>query len=76
MSNGTRSSILPGIREFGLLGVTPRDLRQFFPEFEAYAKMQLQRLHAYSRAGLCSSRCQFASLSDVLRIYESLGDPE
>ena len=37
MPDNTRIIDTPGIREFGLPGVRPGDLRHFFPEFEPYA---------------------------------------
>lgn len=37
MPDNTRIIDTPGIREFGLPGVRPSELRHFFPEFEPYA---------------------------------------
>ena len=75
MSNGTRIIDTPGIREFGLIGVTPRDLRQFFPEFEACATQCNFNDCTHTHEPVCAVRdANLPRYPTYLRIYESLSD--
>lgn len=75
LSNGARIIDTPGIREFGLVGVARRDLRQFFPEFEAYSGACNFNDCTHTHEPVCAVRdANLPRYPTYVRIYESLGD--
>ena len=75
MPSGTRVVDTPGIREFGLTGVTQRDLRQFFPEFEEYAAQCNFNDCTHTHEPVCAVRdANLPRYATYVRIYESLSD--
>jgi ribosome biogenesis GTPase len=75
MPDGTRVIDTPGIREFGLTGVTQRELRHFFPEFEEYATRCNFNDCTHTHEPVCAVReANLPRYPTYVRIYESLGD--
>jgi ribosome biogenesis GTPase / thiamine phosphate phosphatase len=75
MPGGTRVIDTPGIREFGLTGVTQRELRHFFPEFEEYARQCNFNDCTHTHEPVCAVReANLPRYPTYVRIYESLGD--
>jgi ribosome biogenesis GTPase len=74
LPSGTRVIDTPGIREFGLTGVTQRELRQYFPEFESYAGACNFNDCTHTHEPVCAVRnAKLPRYPTYVRIYESLG---
>ncbi|HYP06745.1 MAG TPA: ribosome small subunit-dependent GTPase A [Bryobacteraceae bacterium] len=73
LPNGTRVIDTPGIREFGLFGVEPRDLRHFFPEFEEIALHCNFNDCTHTHEPVCAVRdANLPRYPTYVRLYESL----
>jgi ribosome biogenesis GTPase len=74
LPDGTRVIDTPGIREFGLTGVTQRELRDFFPEFAEYAAQCNFSDCTHTHEPVCAVRdANLPRYPTYVRIYESLG---
>ena len=75
MSNGTRIIDTPGIREFGVFGVEPSELRHFFPEFEQYALDCNFNDCTHTHEPVCAVRdANLPRYSIYVRLYQSLSE--
>jgi ribosome biogenesis GTPase len=75
MADSTRIIDTPGIREFGLPGVRPEELRHFFPEFEAYAMDCNFNDCTHTHEPVCAVRdAGLPRYPTYVRIYESLSE--
>ena len=75
LPNGTRMIDTPGIREFGLFGVEPAELRQFFPEFEEYAVNCNFNDCTHTHEPVCAVRdANLPRYPTYVRLYKSLSE--
>jgi ribosome biogenesis GTPase len=73
LPNGAKVIDTPGIREFGLYGVEPRDLRHFFPEFEEHALDCNFNDCTHTHEPVCAVRdANLPRYSIYVRLYDSL----
>lgn len=73
LPNRTRIIDTPGIKEFGLVAVDPKDLRHFFPEFEPYASNCNFNDCTHTHEPVCAVReAQLPRYPTYVRIFESL----
>ena len=73
LPNDTRIIDTPGIREFGLPGVRPEELRHFFPEFEEYAIRCNFNDCTHTHEPVCAVRdANLPRYPTYVRIYDSL----
>jgi ribosome biogenesis GTPase / thiamine phosphate phosphatase len=73
LPNNTRIIDTPGIREFGIFGVSPGDLRHFFPEFEEFAVQCNFNDCTHTHEPVCAVRdANLPRYPVYVRIYESL----
>jgi ribosome biogenesis GTPase len=75
LPNGTRMIDTPGIREFGIFGVEPGELRHFFPEFEEHALNCNFNDCTHTHEPVCAVRdANLPRYTTYLRIYKSLSE--
>jgi ribosome biogenesis GTPase len=76
LPNETRIIDTPGIREFGLFGVDPRELRHFFPEFEEHAVQCNFNDCTHTHEPVCAVRdANLPRYPTYIRLYRSLSEP-
>ncbi len=66
---GTTWIDTPGVREFGLLGVSPEELRQYFPEFQG---LDCEEQDCWHRDEAGCKATEFARYPSYRRMLESL----
>ncbi|HYI95239.1 MAG TPA: ribosome small subunit-dependent GTPase A [Bryobacteraceae bacterium] len=77
LPGGTMVIDTPGIKEFGLFGVEPQDLRHFFPEFEEFATKCNFNNCTHTHEPVCAVRdANLPRYKAYLRIYETLLAPD
>lgn len=73
LADNTRIIDTPGIREFGLFGVRPEELRRFFPEFDEYAILCNFSNCTHTHEPSCAVReAGLARYPTYVRIYGTL----
>jgi len=75
LPDNTRVIDTPGIREFGLFGVRPEDLRHFFPEFDGYAVRCNFNDCTHTHEPVCAVReAGLPRYSIYVRVYGTLSE--
>ncbi len=77
LPGGTQVIDTPGIKEFGIFGVEPQDLRHFFPEFEEFATKCNFSNCTHTHEPVCAVRdANLPRYQTYVRIYGTLMEPE